>query len=160
MVWPNLAHATCHHLSSLLPWKLKQWSRGWSRAAMPLKTRRTSAKEGETRAGKISQYTQEYVLMGFTSTNCHPPKALCIFPKRWLRLTDVSRFIWAFPKQHRQSLCLFRGSRTQKTVPLWSYRFITGSPRLYRNTFKIKACNTKTEMKLSDLKASKYFTIK
>jgi len=42
-------------------------------------TEKEVEKKAKTEPTKYRQYQEEYVLMGFTSTSCNPPKALCFF---------------------------------------------------------------------------------
>ena len=56
---------------------MKSWLKRSSNAAE--NTEAVVPKKAKLEPEKFRQYSEEYVLMGFTSTSCHPPKALCFF---------------------------------------------------------------------------------
>ena len=56
---------------------MKSWLKRSSNAAE--NTKAVVPKKAKLEPEKFRQYSEEYVLMGFTSTSCHPPKALCFF---------------------------------------------------------------------------------
>ena len=56
---------------------MKSWLKRSSNAAE--NTKAVVPKKAKLEPEKFRQYSEEYVLIGFTSTSCHPPKALCFF---------------------------------------------------------------------------------
>lgn len=56
---------------------MDSWLKGSSNAAE--NKEKEVNKKAKTEPTKYRQYQEEYVLMGFTSTSCIPPKALCLF---------------------------------------------------------------------------------
>ena len=81
-------------------------------------------KKAKPETAKFHQYSEEYVLMGFTSISCHPPKALCFFCgerlanscmktahlQRHLKTKHTSH-VGKPPEFFKRRLCEFRSSQ-------------------------------------------------
>lgn len=76
MVRPNLSYATRHHLS-ITTQTIESWLKRSSNSFE--NTEGQVAKKAKPEPEKFRLYLEDYVLIGFTSTSCNPPKALCFF---------------------------------------------------------------------------------
>uniref|UniRef100_A0A3B3TD34 DUF4371 domain-containing protein n=1 Tax=Paramormyrops kingsleyae TaxID=1676925 RepID=A0A3B3TD34_9TELE len=77
--YPKKPRATRHHLSIAAALKTQTMETWLQRSSNAAENTGPVPKKAKPEPEKFCQYLEEYVLMGFTSTGCNPPKPLCFF---------------------------------------------------------------------------------
>lgn len=134
---------------------MESWLKRSSNAAE--NTEKQVNKKAKPEPTKYQQYMEDYVLMGFTSTSCNPPKALCFFCGEKLANTSMK------PAHLQWHLTTKHGCHVGKPPDLFKRKlshFKSSQDNMRKaSTTSAKALEASSAVCLLVAKAKKTFTI-